>query len=83
MRGQTGRLRGELGKSDPVNREHLNPDAALRCDRFLAEQVLGERQRHQLCASVTSSSAPAIWAPLVSPVVSGLTTTLAALRAQV
>ena len=37
-------------------------------DCFLAERVLVERQRHQLCASVIASSAPAIWAPLVSPV---------------
>src|SRR6478672_6622262 len=55
-------------KGDPVNREHVYPDAALRPDPFLAEQVLGERRRHRLCASVTASLAPLIWAPLVSPV---------------
>jgi hypothetical protein len=61
-------LRGELGKGDPVNRERLYPDAELRRVRFLAERVLVERQRHELCASVISSSAPTIWAPLVSTV---------------
>src|SRR5215471_12332987 len=51
-----------------VNREHLYPDAALWPDRVLDERVLVERQRHQLCASVICSSAPAIWTPLVPPV---------------
>jgi hypothetical protein len=52
---------------DSVNREHLYSDAVLRPGRVLDERVL-ERQRHQLCASVISSSAPAIWTPLASPV---------------
>jgi hypothetical protein len=41
-------------KRDPVNREHVYPDAALRPDPFLAEQVLGARRRHRLCATVTA-----------------------------
>src|SRR6516164_3008399 len=53
---------------DSVNRKHLDPDAALQPDPVLDERVLVERQRHQLCASVISSSAPAIWTPLASPV---------------
>jgi len=53
---------------DSVNREHLYPNAALRPDRVLDQRVLVERQRHQLCAFVISSSTPAIWTPLASPV---------------
>ncbi len=52
----------------PVNREHLYPDAAPWGDGFLTERVLVEQQRHQLWASVTASSAPAILTTLVLPV---------------
>ena len=52
---------------DSVNREHLYPNAALR-DRVLDERALVKCQRHQLCASVISSSALAIWTRLASPV---------------
>ena len=46
----------------------IRATSALRPDRVLDERVLVERQRHQLCASVISSSAPAIWTPLASPI---------------
>jgi hypothetical protein len=65
---KTGFLRANSAKGDPFNRERLYPDAELRRARFLAERVLVEHRRHRLCASVTASLAPLIWAPLVSPV---------------